>query len=156
LNRYIHHHQNDPTRQRVDFGLRTYFHFEVSDEGNCFRTDGTKVGPLHDKYGFPDVPRTPGLIARYIQPTTPAIAAQSKRYAGLSSEFAHLIGPAPLCFSFHAPRPTVSTLRTQLWSGYRDDLATNQAQTWRPIKTDIVISRLPNGSVAAEVIRWKN
>src|SRR5262249_44676616 len=75
LNRYIDHHAKDPSEQRRDYGLATYFHFEVSrsDADKCFRTDDSNVvGNLDDAYGFPDVPRTVGLIARYTSPTTTA------------------------------------------------------------------------------------
>jgi hypothetical protein len=91
LDRYIDHHAKTPKEQRADFGLTTYFHFEVSDitTGSCFRTDDyNSVGNLNEAYGFPDVPRPLGLIARNTSPIDPAYALQSKKYSGLSSEFA--------------------------------------------------------------------
>lgn len=160
LNRYADHHADNASEQRVDYGLRTYFHLEVSDGTGCFRTDDArKVGPLHSAYGFPDVTPVTGLIARNVDPIPSAIAAPaalSRRYAGLSSELAYVRGPGPACFSFNAPRPTVSSLRGQVFSWWRDDYASEQARTWRPVRTELVIHRVPKGERMKAAIVWQN
>src|SRR5260370_31924933 len=60
LNRYIDYHSETVGEQRQDFGLKTYFHFQVSNSetGRCFRTDDfASVGSLRQAYGFSDVDR---------------------------------------------------------------------------------------------------
>jgi len=161
LNRYFDHHARNESDRRTDPGLRTYFHLEISDiNNNCFRTDDSRrVGPLHDAYGFPDVTPAAVLVARYTQPVSSAVAApaaQSRRYAGLSSELAYVRGPAPACFSFSAPRPTVSSLRGQILTWWRDDYAIAQARTWRPTRTELVIHRVPKGRSMKASIDWRN
>ena len=161
LGRYFDHHADNERDRRPDRGLRTYFHFEISDAGNnCFRTDdSSKVGPLHSAYGFPDVTPATGLIARNVNPVPSAVAspaALSRRYAGLSSELAYVRGPGLACFSFNSPRPTVSTLRGQVFNWWRDDYAQEQARTWRPVRTDFVIHRVPKGERMTPSVVWRN
>ncbi|MCA1469875.1 hypothetical protein I6F09_18440 [Bradyrhizobium sp. IC3195] len=162
LNRYFDHHAERAKDRREDSGLRTYFHFEVSDAGRgCFRTDDSnKVGPLHGAYGFPDVRPNAVLVTRATEVVGPVAAdeptARSQRYAGLSSEFAYVRGPGPVCFSFTSPRPTASSLRGQIFTWNRDYYAVEQAKTWRPIRTDFVIHRVPKGERMTATIIWKD
>jgi hypothetical protein len=160
LNRYIDHHAKNLNEQRRDFGLTTYFHFEVSrgDIDKCFQTDDPNaVGNLDDAYGFPDVPRTSGFIARHTSPVDPAIAAQSNKYAGLSSELAYQFGPAPACFSVRAPVPTASTFFSEIFTWRRNDAALSQIEIWNPVQTEIVVHAVPNpdGVTGKRYIDWK-
>jgi len=161
LGRYFDHHAENEAERRPDHGLGTYFHFEISDvNSKCFRTDDARVvGPLHGAYGFSDVTPVTGLIARNVDPVPSATAApkaQSRRYAGLSSELVYVRGPGPACLSFNAPRPTVSSLRGQVFNWWRDDYAIEQAHSWRPVQTDIVIYRVPKGERMPLTILWQN
>jgi hypothetical protein len=151
LDRYIDYHSKTEADQRADFGLKTYFHFQVSNPGNgsCFRTDDfAAVGSLHDVYGFSDVARIPNRLTRLVSiVSTARAAARSLRYSGLSSEFAYLSGPAPSCFSFNMP---VSTKSTE-WSFFGSAAAAG----WQPDATEIVIRQLPRGGATKLTIVWQ-
>jgi hypothetical protein len=160
LNRYFDHHPKDPKARREDFGLSTYFHFEVShpDDGHCLRTDDAEaVGNLHDAYGFRDVVPIPGLIARTFSSTTTAIAEerQSTRFAGLSSEFVYLSGPSAACFSVKVPVPTASSLYYEVFTSGRDGYTQDQAQTWGPIRTELDFHTVPGGKHFTRFITWQ-
>lgn len=151
LNRYIDYHADTVGEQRSDFGLKTYFHFQVSnsESGRCFRTDDfAAVGSLRQIYGFSDVDRVANRLTKWTSLVPPARAAEaSHRYAGLSSELAYLSGPAPSCFSFNMP---VST-KSDGWGFFGAS-----AGDWQPEVTEITIRRLPRGAPMALRITWQH
>lgn len=151
LNRYIDYHSETVGEQRQDFGLKTYFHFQVSNSetGRCFRTDDfAAVGSLRQTYGFSDVDRVANRLTKWTSLVTQANAAVvSRRYAGLSSEFAYLSGPTPSCFGFNMPVQT----KAGGWGFF--GAATPD---WQPDVTEIVIRRLPRGAPVTLKITWQH
>lgn len=162
LRRYNDHHAKSDLLVRNDGGLARYFHFEVSHERNCYRTDDSKaVGNLDAAYGFRDVPVPPPLTSppSLISDANAESAESttlSPKYAGLASLFVHLSGPANSCFSIAAPVPTSSSTYYQLFTSGRDLYAQRQGQSWNPDLTDLDFHVLPKGKHFYARINWLN
>jgi hypothetical protein len=168
LNAYIDHHAPPAESPREHAGIARNFHFEAPahDEPGCFRTDDRRVlGPnLLKVYGFEGVVRRGSRVARAARVGGEAVAATSerlqelRRFAGLSSELTYSSGSGSACFSFSAPLPTSSSLRSQLLSWYRDTDARRAAQDWGPLTTEIVVKQVRGRNIAEitrRVVTWK-
>jgi hypothetical protein len=159
LQRYYDHHAPTDVR-RPDGAIARNFHFVIDDPSRparCnTRTDDPKtVGDLRETYGFPDVAPEATVVSRLVGPS-PAVAATSAVYSGLSSELAIAAPGEPACFGFNAPLPTRSTLSAQLFGWWRNSEALSQAQTWAPSRTTISIQRIPRGTRSATmIVRWR-
>lgn len=155
LNSYIDYHSEQSNRREPNPGLRDLFHFEVSDPdtGRCVRTDHRMGGrKLADVYGFADVERSDQMTAfeQTTSVTTRALAL-SRRFEGLTSEFAYRDGPGLRCVSFSAPIPTGPVARGWGFFSSRYSASLEAAREWQPRTTAITIRRI-RGSRAMEAV----
>lgn len=163
LQRYYHHH-DATVRQRRDDDLANKFHMPIRDRnGQCNgRTDSPEtVGPLQDSYAFDQVRPDPVLVERATDSTASAKQI-SAIYSGLSAEIAHVGAGQSICFGFASPLPTRSTFGTQVFgrigglfaSWERHSQAMEQAQSWAPSATTVVVRELNGNRRERFLVRW--
>ncbi len=164
LQRYYRHHASS-SKQRRDDELSNKFHMPIRDgSGSCTgRTDNSEtIGSLEDVYRFEEVEAGPLLVERITNPSTAQADEVTTIYSGLSSEIAHVAANQPTCFGFAAPLPTRSNIRTQIFGQMggilaaweRNTVAMEQAQTWAPSKTTVILRELNGSRRGRFVVHW--